>query len=416
MKVLLISVGTRGDIEPFLAIAEILSKQGINISCCFPEQFRQITEDSGFKFIGLTPQYLQMLESKEGLIAMGGKGNLLQKIKAYYKLYKRAGIVNQIMSKEQKKLISEIQPDRIVYHIKANYPLVYETMNPEKTILVSPIPYMVHPVNEHAHIGFKSMGRFMNKLTYKIANYGLLKNVQKATQGLYDKKKINAKRILSALKVGKTIYTISPSLFKQSGSWSENVKVLGYHERNKMLNWLPNDALLHFLNKNKSIVFITFGSMVSAEPKKKTELMLKVLERLGIPAIINTGSGGLVTLENYNADRFHFVSNIPYDWLLPKVDFMIHHGGSGTTHMAMKYNCPSLIIPHIIDQFLWNEINHKKGLGPKGISINRLNKTVFEALVTDLISNRKYKENARNISKAIKNENYSNDILKFIID
>lgn len=414
MKTLLISVGTRGDIEPFLAIAEILQERGHEVTCCFPEQFRELANDSNFKFVGLTPQYLQMLESKEGIIAMGGKGTLFQKIRAYYVLYKRASVINKIMCKEQKEFIEQEQPDKIVHHIKAAYPLVYETIHPNKTVLISPIPYVVHPLKDHAHIGFKNMGTFINKLSYRIANYGILKNIQTGCDELYDKKKFNAKKIISALSNEKTVYTISPFLFKASQDWSANVKILGYHERNKTLNWKPDDAILNFLKKHTNIVFVTFGSMVNATPQKKTELIIKVLEKLNVPAIINTGSGGLVKLETPYSTPIHYVSNIPYDWLLPQVDYMVHHGGSGTTHMAMKYGCPSVIIPHIIDQFLWNEINNKEGLGPKGVSINRLTNRNFETLLSNLISNHSYKEKALEVSTEIMKEDFKSELYDFL--
>ena len=416
MKILLIAVGTRGDIEPFLAIADILNKNGHNILCCFPEQFRKITDDSGFEFIGLTSKYLEMLESKEGLIAMGGKATLFQKIRAYYYLYKRAGIVNKIMSEEQKRLILSEQPEKIIYHIKANYPLIYETINPNKTVLVSPIPYMLHPVHEHAHIGFKSMGTFMNKITYKLANLGLVKNVKDATSQLYDKKKISSKKIRSALENGKTIYTISPFLFKQPAYWSNNIKILGYHERDKTINWKPNHSILGFIKKHNEILFITFGSMVNAEPDKKTKMIINVIEKLRIPTIINTGNGGLIEPKDYNSELIHFTFAIPYDWLLPQVDFMIHHGGSGTTHMAMKYNCPSLIIPHIIDQFLWNDINFRKGLGPKGVSINKLTEEKLEPLLIELVKNKKYKEKSVEAMNEMKKEDSKYELYKFIVN
>ena len=415
MKILLIAVGTRGDIEPFLAIAELLTNMNQDIICCFPEQFRKITKDSGFKFVGLTPKYLQMLESKEGIIAMGGKANLFQKIKAYYFLYKRSGDVNKILSTEQKDLVDLEKPDKIIYHIKANYPLIYEAQNPNKTVLLSPIPFMIHPMKEHAHIGFKNMGSFLNKLSYRIANNGLIMNVQKAAKGLYPSKEITAKKIKSALSLGKTVYTVSPFLFKKSDLWPDNVKVFGYHERNKSLNWNPESGLLDFIKKHKIIAFITFGSMVNGEPKEKTELIVRVLKRLKIAAIINTGDGGLINLKQDDSGLIYYVSNIPYDWLLPQVGYMIHHGGSGTTHMAMKYACPSIIIPHIIDQFLWNEISNNKGFGPKGVSINHLDEAIFESLLKDLVSNSLYKEKALRASKTIMNEKYSQELYEFIM-
>ena len=416
MKIVLIAVGTRGDIEPFLAIAELLVKNEQTVICCFPEQFREITKDSGFEFMGLTPKYLKMLESKEGIIAMGGKANLFQKIRAYYVLYKRASCTNKIMCKEQKEIIESEQPDKIIYHIKAIYPVICEALNPNKTVLVSPIPYIVHPVKDHAHIGFKNMGDYLNNLTYKLANWGLLKNLQNATKGLYNKKEITSKKILSALKNMKTIYSISPFLFESSPSWKDNVKILGFHERNKAIKWTPDDSLLQFIEQNKNLVFITFGSMVNADPRGKTDLILRVLNKLNIPAIINLGNGGLVKPKNFMSDTIFFVPNIPYEWLLPKVDYMVHHGGSGTTHMAMKYGCPSLIIPHIIDQFLWNDINNNKGLGPIGVSISKLSEENFEPLLIDLTTTESYRAKAIHASEKITNEDFDSDLYTFLLN
>ncbi len=415
MKILLISVGTRGDIEPFLAIAEILNEHGHDVLCCFPEQFRSITEDSNFRFAGLSAKYLKMLESDDGKIAMGGKANFLRKIKAYYLLYKKASIVNKVLCSEQQQLISLEKPDKIIYHVKACYPLIYEAQNPGKTVLVSPIPYMVHSVKEHAHIGFNTMGAFWNKATYRLANLGLLRNVQSAANGLYDKKKLTSKKIMAALAKGKTVYSISPFLFQRPNYWTENVQIMGYHERNKTLKWKPEKELLDFIKTHEKILFVTFGSMVNAEPKKKTETIINVLEKLNIPAIINTGEGGLIKSGNYNTDLFHFVSNIPYDWLLPQVDYMVHHGGSGTTHMAMKYGCPSLIIPHIIDQFLWNKINAAKGLGPKGVPINKLSAENLQSLLIELTSKTSYKETATEAASEIKSENFKMSLYQFTI-
>ena len=62
----------------------------------------------------------------------------------------------------------------------------------------------------------------------------------------------------------------------------------------------------------------------------------------------------------------------------------IHHGGSGTTHMALKYGCASMIIPHIIDQFTWNKIIHEKGLGPLGMKVSKLTTAKLEPKLLEL--------------------------------
>ncbi len=79
-------------------------------------------------------------------------------------------------------------------------------------------------------------------------------------------------------------------------------------------------------------------------------------------------AGELVELNKYDTKQFHFVSGIPYDWILPKVYGVIHHGGSGTTHMVLRNGCVSLIIPHIIDHYIRDARVAELGTGPRGLT------------------------------------------------
>jgi len=273
------------------------------------------------------------------------------------------------MIERQQRTILHEMPDRIVHNGKAMYPVIWEAENQGKTIYVSPVPYL-HYVKGHTHIAFNSnYGEFLNKLTYKLADWGILKTIVNSMQWL-NKTNVTKQQVKRALEDHKIVYTISPQLFKRPPYWKKNLNVLGFHERNKAVNWQPGQELLAFLEKHPKLIFITVGSMTNPDPKHKTDIILDILERNNIPAIINTSMGGLVEPANYNRNLVHFVSSIPYDWIFPKMYAVIHHGGSGTTHMALKNGCATMIIPHIIDQFIWNNIVFEKGVGPRGIKIS----------------------------------------------
>ena len=79
MKILLTSIGTRGDMEPFLALGELLKKAGHKTICLMPEQFRPLAEEDGPDFETLGPEFMEMLESGLGKLALGGSGTALQK-------------------------------------------------------------------------------------------------------------------------------------------------------------------------------------------------------------------------------------------------------------------------------------------------------------------------------------------------
>ena len=414
--ILLSSIGTRGDMEPFLAIGQILKNKGHQVICLFPEQFKEAVIDSGFQFESLGSEFIEMLESDLGKFALGGGGSKLKKFVAYYRLAKIQRKNNELMFLKQKETMERLRPDRTVHNGKVFYPVIWELSNPKSTILVSPVPYLNY-TKGHAHLAFNNnYGEFLNKLTYKIADWGILK----AIMSLVKQFKIpntSKDQIRRVLKSHKTIYTISPQLVERPSEWPENVKVLGYHERDKTTNWKADDALQDFLAKHEKILFVTFGSMTNPQPAAKTKIILDILKRNKIPAILNTSTGGLSKPETYNTDLFHFVEQIPYDWVFPKMYGVIHHGGSGTTHMAVKYGCVSLIIPHIIDQFAWNEIMYKKKVGPKGMKISKISKRDLEPKIIDLYTNPIYKENANVLAAKMDEEAYlANELYREILE
>ncbi len=410
MKIILTSIGSRGDMEPFLAIAELLKSQGHQVVCMFPEQFRSLAEDSGLEFESLGTKFIEMLDSPAGRIAMGGGRFGWTKIKAYKTLIAKQSVANAEMIRLQSQVINREDPDRVVHHSKAIYPVIWGIKNKGKVILVSPIPFL-HYVKDHAHIMFnRNLGPFLNKLSYKLANYGLVKTIMGSLKYLDETKNVKQKQIQQAMFSNKTIYTVSPSLFPRPEYWDENLSVLGYHERSKTNNWNPDENLNAFLNNHDKVIMVTFGSMINMDPVEKTNIVLKVLQKNKIPAIINTAAGGLIKPPSYDNELLYFVDRIPYDWAFPKLHAVVHHGGSGTTHTAIKYGCPSLVIPHIVDQYVWNKLVYKKGLGPLGMDISKITVDNLTANILDLINNQAYKDMAQQLSVEMQREDFANQL------
>jgi UDP:flavonoid glycosyltransferase YjiC (YdhE family) len=381
----------------------------------FPEQFRSLAEDSRFEFQSLGPEFIEMLDSPAGRTAMGGGRFNCKKLRAYVKLISMQKPINRKMIQIQQEVVENMNPDRIIHNGKVMYPVVWSHEHKNKTILVCPVPYL-HYVKDHAHVMFnRNFGAFINKLTYKLANFGLIKTISGSLKYLTEKKGLNSKDIRRALFENKAIYTISPSLFRRPHYWKENLQVLGYHERKKTVNWTPSAELEEFIGNHDKLLLATFGSMINTDPKNKTKILLEALEKNNVPAIINTAAGGLIEPDTYNKELFFFVDNIPYDWVFPKVYGVVHHGGSGTTHSAIKYGCASLIIPHIIDQYVWNKLVAQKEVGPLGIDVSRISIRKLTPKINDLYTNPNYKKQAELLGKEMREEEYREKIRDAII-
>lgn len=413
MRFLLASIGSRGDMEPFLAIGELLKKKGHHVICMFPDQYGSLATDSGFEFIGLGPEFIDMLHSPIGRKAMGGSSSGFDKFRSYLKLAKVSKQVNKKMIRRQTKIIDELNIDRIVHNPKVIYPTVWGLKNPSKHIAISPVPYL-HYTKGHTHLAFNSnWGSILNKASFKLAEFGLVQTIVTAMKWL--NVKVKRSDIKKELRLTRTIYTVSPTLFPRPSDWPQHLSVLGYHERDKTVNWSADQVLLDFLSKHDKILFFTFGSMTNPNPEGLTQTIVSTIKELQIPAIINQGEGGLTKANDLQDPDILFVDRIPYDWIFPKVYAVVHHGGSGTTHMALKHGCANMIVPHIIDQFLWNKINAEKGAGPLGFKINKLNAKDLKDKLKDLWINPSYKKNAAALAESINAEELSEALYQELI-
>lgn len=415
MKIILASIGTRGDIEPFIAIGKILKKKGHQVICAFSEQFRELTESCEIEFASLGRKNDDVFESDANKIVMGGAG--MKKFFAYIKLMRLAQSQKIPQEKEFKlyELVKQERPDRIVYHSKNVYPVIWESSNRGKTIFVSPFAYF-HYIKGHAFLFGKNYGEFLNKLTFKFSDFGVVTASMATKKWLQIKDKITRRELKNIIHSRKFIYTISPSLFPRPVYWESNIKVLGHQELTRKTDWKPEKKLIEFIEKHEKILFITFGSMPNPEPELKTKIVLEILERNKIPTIINTASGGLVKPDKFNSELVYFVSQISYDWIFPKMYAVIQHGGAGTTHLAIKYACATMIIPHFMDQFVWDKLISELGVGPKGIRISRITHKNLEPKVLELLNNKSFKEKSAKIGNQMKKEDFKEELYKTIIE
>ncbi len=411
MKVILFSIGTRGDMEPFLAIAEILASRNWEITCVFPEQFKDLVESLGYGFHGFDKAFLELLESSTGKNMMGGEGNLFEKARNLFHLGKKGIKLNKEMVAVQAKILREVAYDLAIYHPKCSFLVVWAMQNPTKAVMISPIPYVQHPSRKLSVISLRGNGNYgtsLNLLSYSFVNWTkstMVNSMTKPHCSQLKGVKISASRIREfMLEKERTLYAISPSLFEKPREWGNQIEVVGYFERNKTIDWQPDAELKQFVERHDKILLVTFGSISNKKPKEKTDAILAVLQKHKIPTIINTSWGGLEKRENA-PEHVHFVNSIPYDWIFPKVYGVMHHGGSGTTHTALKYGCANLIIPHIVDQFYWNRNLAEKELAPLGISINKLTSENLESRLLSMWNNPKFKQNAEEFSQKMALEN-----------
>ena len=161
------------------------------------------------------------------------------------------------------------------------------------------------------------------------------------------------------------LYGFCRSLLPPPPDWPPGVVVTGPWWLDAQDDWHPPKELDRFLQASGKVIFLGFGSMMDARPGELNAVVEAALTRLGCRAVLLVGPAGQLDLPS--SPRWLAVRDIPFDWLFRRVDAIVHHGGAGTTAQAARAGKPSVAIPFFADQFFWGERIHGAGGGPRPI-------------------------------------------------
>ena len=117
--------------------------------------------------------------------------------------------------------------------------------------------------------------------------------------------------------------------------------------------------LEHFLAAGEPPVYVGFGSMPAAEGTSRT--LIEATRAAGRRAIVARGWAELGSID-HAADCI-VIGDVNQQALFPRVAAVVHHGGAGTTHAAARAGVPQVLVPMFGDQPHWANRVRELGLG-----------------------------------------------------
>jgi UDP:flavonoid glycosyltransferase YjiC (YdhE family) len=159
----------------------------------------------------------------------------------------------------------------------------------------------------------------------------------------------------------------------------------------------PLDAELEaFLQAGPPPVYIGFGSMPDARPEQTTRMLLDTVRNLGVRAVISSGWARLGLSDVPNSIRI--VGPTSHSKLFPRCAAVVHHGGAGTTIAAANAGVPQLIVPHAFDQFHCARDLPLLGVAPPSIAKTRLTSARLEAALRICLDDQAMQAKAREVA------------------
>ncbi|KAG5095751.1 hypothetical protein JHK84_051339 [Glycine max] len=198
-------------------------------------------------------------------------------------------------------------------------------------------------------------------------------------------------------------YIWSPHLVPKPKDWGPKIDVVGFCFLDLASNYVPPKSLVDWLEEGEKPIYVGFGSLPLQQPEKMTQIIIHALEETGQRGVINKGWGGLGSLAEQNKSVY-LLDNCPHDWLFPRCTAVVHHGGAGTTAAGLRAECPTTIVPFFGDQPFWGDRVRARGVGPAPIPVDEFS---FDRLVDAIhfMLKPEVKKRAVELANAMKNEN-----------
>ncbi|KAJ7768348.1 hypothetical protein B0H16DRAFT_1785284 [Mycena metata] len=346
-------VGSRGDVQPFIALGNELQKHGHRVRLATHNVFEGFVRQSGLEFypIGGDPaQLMAYMVKNPGLIPSmkSMRGGDVQR--------KRAMVLEMLEGCWR----SCVEPD-----IFSNAPFVADAIiaNPRASRITRAFPHPLANVKSSS-----TESGFANYLSYGMVEFltwhglGGIMNKWRESLDLQPVPMSEGPSLLDTQKIPFT-FCWSPALVPKPDDWGSHIDVCGFFFRNPP-NYTPPPDLEEFLQAGPPPVYIGFGSIVVDDPARVSALLLQAVKSAGVRAII---SRGWSELDGPPSPDVFFVGECPHEWLFQHVSAVVHHGGSGTTACGLLNGKPTTIVPFFGDQPFWGNMVAASGAGPKPI-------------------------------------------------
>lgn len=372
MRILIWTHGTRGDVQPYLALGYALQNAGHEPVVAGPRCYSALAMQYGLNYAGLDDRWNRLTDDPEIRHALesnyaGVKGKKLAATVIRRTREFMAAVLGEVADVADRGTC-----DAVVHHTLVPGQHIGEYLGvPAFPVALQPvwIPTSAFP----SPLGPQSLPAAFNRMTYSSsrflvrAMYPGIGSWRAGRLGLPRfRRRMHNQFVRPDGSPATTLQAFSSSVLPADPAYPDTVHTTGFWYLPTPEDWQPAPELATFLSNGETPLYIGFGSMTGQNPAQTAATVSRALARTGMRAIVVTGEGGL-SEEAFSGDVF-VAQEIPHDWLFPQARVIVHHGGGGTTGAALRAGIPQVICPFTGDQPFWARQMHRIGVAPPPVS------------------------------------------------
>ncbi|MFD9734931.1 glycosyltransferase [Umezawaea sp. NPDC059074] len=376
MRIALLTIGSRGDVQPFVVLGAELRGRGHEPVLVSGADFRGMAERAGIGFRALDTigtDHATSVLTDPGVRAALRKGP---------SLYRMAAAVPRPPRADRRALTDELVAategvDMIVNTTLTRIGALTRSTAPWCSVASWPItatatwPAMGAPA--------LPLGGRYNRLTHQASS---------ALEWLLYRPEVNAGRAAAGLPkfglgspfrddgvVRPILYQFSPHVFPPPPDWPARCHVTGYWSDD--VRWDQPAELTEFVERGEPPLVAAFGSAWLVGGETLLAASVAAAAETGRRLVVVGGPVGDLP-DHVDAIRSE---SADFTWLLPRAAAVLHHGGQGTTAAVVSAGVPQVIVPTYADQPMWAARMAALGVAAPPVPYSRLTASSLAAAV-----------------------------------
>ena len=408
MNIAILTYGSQGDVEPFVALGQRLCQSGHQVRLAGPAAYQSHFDLGEIEFIPLPGEPARMVQD---LVDQAGT-NFFQMIQSVSKFV--FPLAAQVF--EQSRVACQ-GADLIIHSFlltSTGIGLAQELGIPNISAQLFPVFSSTSDFPAPTFLDLP-LGKRYRRLTHQLIS----RTFKSGSRYLYQrirKKSPTLPELTSwipgDLGVGQIpiLYAFSSHVVPRPQDWDKNAHLTGYWLLDQQSEQSPPQEAVDFLRSGPPPITIAFGSTRTQK--------LEAIQQKVIQALVSCNQRGIIISEKpqptFSAPHLLQLEYAPYRWLFKRSTAVIHHGGAGTTARGLMAGIPNIILPFTSDQPFWGRQVHALGAGPKPIPPRGLTVSGLIRAIDQTITDQAMRSRAQNIGVKISQEDGSSEAVRII--
>lgn len=359
MKIAIVTIGTRGDVQPYVAVGRALRARGHDVWIAAHDEYAPFIESHGLGHRRMRGAFRELMESDLGRAWLSSADSPLK-----YARYGRA-LFNPLVETWCRDADDAVEgADAVAFYAIACGALHAAERRRLPAVAMAPWPMVasrelvLSPAAWLDRVpGF--IKRVLGRATARLA-FGSLNDAHLAYRARVGLPPYRAKDPLSFVVDSgiPIVHLFSEVVIPRPSDWAAQHQVAGFAYLDGDQRG-PDAELEAFVSK--PCIYVGFGSMTGVDPNELSETVARAVALAGVRAVVSRGWAGL---EPGRSDDILLIDEAPHEWLFPRVDAVVHHGGVGTFAEGLRAGKPTVVAAFFADQPFWGSRNERLGTGP----------------------------------------------------